>query len=154
MITIIGINGAIFAGNNVAVANQFGIIINSSSYARVERNTIGLGVKQDGIVVSDRDGVKSHSVYVGRNTVTSNQNQAGNPKGTGIWLNNESNGTLVYGNSTSGAPENGLTIFNTSNSWFWGNTTTGNGHGGVFIHGPVGLGYSQGPQPNNIFVQG
>jgi hypothetical protein len=60
----------------------------------------------------------------------------------------------VYGNTTSGAPENGLTIFNSSNSWFWGNTTTANGHGGIFIYGPTGLPYSHGAKPENVFLQG
>ena len=85
------------------------------------------------------------------------QYQANNPAGTGIWLNSESNGTLVYGNTTSGVPENGFTIFNSSNSWFWGNVTSANGHGGIFIYGPTDPGtvsYSPGPPPANNFVQG
>jgi parallel beta-helix repeat protein len=153
-IALTGADSAVVAGNTIAGAHQFGISINGCIDVRVERNTITTGVKQDGIVVTDYAGRASQSIYIGRNTVTSDQFTAGNPEGTGIWLNNQSNGTLVYGNTTAGAPENGLTIFNTSNSWFWGNTTTANGHGGIFIYGPTDLPYSYGAKPENVFLQG
>ena len=113
-------------------------------------------MKQDGIVVTQNDisSALSQSNYIGRNNVTSNGLATSNPDGTGIWLNSQSNGSLVYGNTTSGAPENGVTNFNTSNSWFWGNVTSNNGHGGVFVYGPTGLSYSSGPAPSNNFIQG
>jgi parallel beta-helix repeat protein len=149
-------DSAIVAGNTLTSAGQFGIILVASKFSRVDRNTITAGVKQDGVVVTrdDGSGALSQSNYIGRNSVTSNGLATSNPDGTGIWLNSQSNGTLVYGNTTSGAPENGVTNFNTSNSWFWGNVTSNNGHGGIFVYGPTGLPYSTGPAPSNNFIQG
>lgn len=149
-------DGAIIAGNTLVSAGQFGIILVGSKFSRVDRNIITTGVKQDGIVVTrnDGNGVLSQSNYIGRNTVTSNGLATSNPDGTGIWLNSQSDGSLVYANTTSGAPENGVTNFNTSNSWFWGNVTSNNGHGGIFVYGPTGLPYSTGPAPSNNFIQG
>ena len=125
-------DSAIVAGNTLTSVGQFGIILGGSKFSRVERNTITTGVKQDGIVVTQNDvsSALSQSNYIGRNSVASNGLATNNPDGTGIWLNSQSNGSLVYGNTTSGAPENGVTNFNTSNSWFWGNVTSNNGHGG------------------------
>ena len=74
--------------------------------------------------------------YVGRNFVSSAWYANGGTTGTGIWINWESSGALVFGNRTSGAPENGLTIFNASKAEFRGNTTSANGEGGIFIYGP------------------
>jgi parallel beta-helix repeat protein len=148
-------DSAIMAGNTITRAGDFGIILQGSRFSRVERNTITAGVSQDGIVVTrdDASNTLSQSNYVGRNVVTSTGFTSNNPAGTGIWLNSQSNGTLVYANTTSGTPENGLSIFNTSNAWLWGNDTSRNGHGGIFVHGPT-LSYSVGPAPNNNFVQG
>jgi parallel beta-helix repeat protein len=147
-------DAAIVAGNTLTGAGQFGIILAGSKFSRVDRNTITTGVKQDGIVVTHNGSALSQSNYIGRNNVTSNGLATSNPDGTGIWLNSQSNGSLVYGNTTSGAPENGVTNFNTSNSWFWGNVTSNNGHGGIFVYGPTGLPYSIGPAPSNNFIQG
>ena len=149
-------DAAIVAGNTLTSTGQFGIILAGSKFSRVDRNTITTGVKQDGIVITQNDvsSALSQSNYVGRNSVTSNGLATSNPDGTGIWLNSQSNGSLVYGNTTSGAPENGVTNFNSSNSWFWGNVTSNNGHGGVFVYGPTGLPYSSGPAPSNTFIQG
>ena len=149
-------DSAIVAGNTLISTGQFGIILAGSKFSRVDRNTITTGVKQDGIVVTQNDvsNALSQSNYIGRNTVTSNGLATSNPDGTGIWLNSQSNGSLVYGNTTTGAPENGVTNFNTSNSWFWGNVTSNNGHGGIFVYGPTGLSYSSGPAPSNNVIQG
>jgi parallel beta-helix repeat protein len=149
-------DSAIVAGNTLTSTGQFGIILAGSKFSRVDRNTITTGVKQDGIVVTQNDvsSALSQSNYIGRNTVTSNGLATSNPDGTGIWLNSQSNGSLVYGNTTTGAPENGVTNFNTSNSWFWGNVTSNNGHGGIFVYGPTGLSYSSGPAPSNNVIQG
>ena len=148
-------DAAIVAGNRITGANQFGIILLGSRNSKVERNSI-TGAKQDGIVVTDEGAVKSAGTYVGRNFISSNGLAVHNPTGTGIWLNNQSNGSLVYGNTTSGAPENGLTIFNSQNNHFWGNVTTSNGEGGIFIYGPLPgeLSYSSGPAPDYTVIQG
>lgn len=155
-------NAAIVAANSVLGSAFHGILLIGSSLSRVERNSV-TGHKYDGITVTkENTGSQRTSIgnYVGRNNVISGSYAGGGKFGTGIWINWESNGALVFGNRTSGAPENGLTIFNASKTEFRGNTTTANGEGGIFIYGPgslvngSGQEYTSGAQPSNIYLTG
>ena len=155
-------NSAIVAGNNILGSGFHGILLIGASYSRIERNSV-TGQKYDGITITKENiGSQRTSVgnYVGRNFVSSASYANGGTKGTGIWINWDSNGALVFGNQTSGAPENGLTIFNASKTEFRGNTTTANGEGGVFIYGPGNLydelnqQYTGGAQPVNVYLTG
>ena len=148
-------NGVTVAGNTITGSGFHGIILVGAQNGSVIRNNLS-GIKYDGITL-DKDpatGRFSTGNYIGNNTIVSTTRQNGVAEGTGIWLNSESNGTLVYANSTTGAPENGLTVFNASNNHFMGNVTWDNSQGGIFIYGPAGLGYSVGPQPAYTVVQG
>ena len=155
-------NSAIVAGNNILGSAFHGILLIGSSYSRVERNSV-TGHKYDGITVTKENmGSQRTSIgtYVGRNFISSSWYANGGTNGTGIWINWESNGALVFGNRTSGAPENGLTIFNASKAEFRGNTTSANGEGGIFIYGPGRLyngsnqEYTNGAQPANVYLTG
>ena len=155
-------NSAIVAGNNILGSAFHGILLIGSSYSRVERNSV-TGHKYDGITVTKENmGSQRTSIgtYVGRNFISSPWYTNGGTTGTGIWINWESNGALVFGNRTSGAPENGLTIFNASKAEFRGNTTSANGEGGIFIYGPGRLvngsnqEYTNGAQPANVYLTG
>jgi len=141
-------NSALVAGNTVVSAGVDGIIFTGSSFGRIERNTItNPGV--DGITLTNDSvaGLLSTGNYVGRNTAT-----ASHPfPGAGIWLNSQSNATLVYGNTTSGFPENGFDLFNSSYSEFRGNTTSSDAQGGIFFYtNPT----SSGPTPTNNVIDG
>ena len=155
-------NSAIVAGNNILGSAFHGILLIGSSYSRVERNSV-TGHKYDGITVTKENmGSQRTSIgtYVGRNFISSPWYANGGTTGTGIWINWESSGALVFGNRTSGAPENGLTIFNASKAEFRGNTTSANGEGGIFIYGPGRLvngsnqEYTNGAQPANVYLTG
>ena len=123
--------------------------------SRVVRNTIS-GVRHDGITLTNEPATGRFSTgnYVGSNTVSSPARSSGEIAGTGIWLNSESNGNLVYGNSAVGFPENGLAIFNSSYNHLFGNVISDNAQGGLFIYGPTNLSYSTGPAPGFTVLQG
>lgn len=115
-------------GNTVSGAHHAGVIILNTTDTRVADNTLsGFGV--DGITLTD--GSKYNQVV--NNSVVSDGWVAGRADGTGIWLNCNSNLNLVAGNSITGSPENGLTIFSSSNNQLLGNHAWGNYHGGAFI---------------------
>jgi parallel beta-helix repeat protein len=154
-IGIVKSDSVIVAGNMITnAAGGFGIILQGSRFSRVDRNTIPGGILGDIVITRhDESNTHSHSNYIGRNVAISSSFESNLPTGTGIWLNSDSNGNLVYANTTSGAPENGLTIFNSSNDWFWGNVTSNNGQGGIFVF-EANETYTDGGRPNNNFVQG
>lgn len=115
-------------GNTVSGAHHAGVIMLNTTDTRVADNTLsGFGV--DGITLTD--GSKYNQVV--NNSVVSDGWVAGRADGTGIWLNCNSNLNLVAGNSITGSPENGLTIFSSSNNQLLGNHVWGNYHGGAFI---------------------
>jgi parallel beta-helix repeat protein len=148
-------SGVTVAGNKITGSGFHGILLIGAPNGRVNRNSIS-GIRHDGITLDKESGSGRFSSgnYIGNNTIVSTSRQSGETAGTGIWLNSESNGTLVYANSTTGAPENGLSVFNASYNHFLGNVTSDNAHGGVFIYGPMGLSYSVGPPPSYTVVQG
>jgi parallel beta-helix repeat protein len=128
-------------GNTITGSAFSGIVLNGSaltgpgsSYARIERNTIS-GHKYDGIALSDR----SRFAYVGQNAIQSSSydpqtKPTPNPaQGTGIWLNNGSNGAYVYGNRTAGSPESGFAVFQTSSSLLQANKVSANFQSGILI---------------------
>src|SRR5678816_229679 len=53
--------------------------------------------------------------------------------GTGIWVNNASNGNYLFGNDVSGSPENGIDVLTSSSTYLQGNSVHGNFAGGVWI---------------------
>ena len=147
--------GVTVAGNTITGSGFHGILLIGAQNGRVIRNNIS-GVRHDGITLDRETSTARFSTgnYIGNNTIVSTARQSGETDGTGLWLNSESNGTLVYANSTTGFPENGLTVFNASYNHFLGNVTWDNSQGGLFIYGPTGLSYSAGPAPSYTVLQG
>lgn len=116
------------AGNSITGAAHAGVIMLNTTGTRIADNDIsGFGV--DGITITD--GSKFNLVQ--SNNVVSDGWAAGRADGTGIWLNCNANFNLIAGNSVTGNPENGLTIFAASNNLLEGNHTWNNYHGGIFI---------------------
>jgi parallel beta-helix repeat protein len=151
-------SGVILSGNTVTGSAADGILLIGSSSCRIEENNIS-GHQVDGITVTPDPGppvVLSTSNYVARNTVVSNGLSQARPHGTGIWINGESDGTVVFGNTLSGSPENGISIFNASNNAVIANNAFGNGQGGIFVFGPTSLESpsSVGNNPSNNVVKG
>lgn len=146
-------NNATVAGNTITGSGFHGILLIGAQHSRVARNNIS-GIKHDGITLAKEDATSRTSVgnYVGNNSIVSTARQSGITDGTGIWLNQESNGTLVYANSATGAPENGLAIFNSSNNHLFGNVIWNNAHGGIFVYGPTDQ--FPGPAPAYTVLQG
>ena len=126
------------AGNTVAGSGFHGIQLIGASYNRVEKNNIS-GQLYDGIVLTPGDTVlpgdavvrPSQNNYIAKNTIVSNGLTAGRTDGTGIWLNEASNGNYIFGNQASGVVEAGLTSFNSSYSYIKGNELFDNGQAGI-----------------------
>lgn len=115
-------------GNTVTGAYHAGVIMLNTTGSTVADNSIsGFGV--DGITITD--GSKYNQIV--NNVVSSDGLAAGRSDGTGIWLNCNSNFNIVAGNTATGSPENGLTIFAASGNLLAGNRVSGNFDGGVFI---------------------
>ena len=131
-------NNVTIAGNTITGSAFHGILLIGSSYCRIENNTIS-GHQFDGITLTVENmgaPVYSRSNYVGQNVINSNGKAMGRSAGTGIWLNAESNGNLVFGNTITGHAESGISIFNSSNNEITGNWVRDNGQGGIFVYGP------------------
>ena len=101
--------GVTVAGNTITGSGFHGILLIGAQNGRVIRNNIS-GVRHDGITLDRETSTARFSTgnYIGNNTIVSTARQSGETDGTGLWLNSESNGTLVYANSATGFPENGL----------------------------------------------
>jgi parallel beta-helix repeat protein len=131
-------NGNTLVNNTIAGSAFHGIELNGSSYSRVEKNSIS-GHQYDGIVVTRGDTLvsgetalrQSLSNYIAKNLIVSNGLSAGRTSGTGIWLNETSDGTFIFGNDVSGVVEAGITSFNSSKSYLKGNRVHGNGQAGL-----------------------
>jgi uncharacterized protein (TIGR03437 family) len=125
-------------GNTVTGSGFHAFELIGAAFNRVEKNQIS-GQKSDGIVITPGDTVlpgesavrQSQNNYLAKNHIVSNGLAAGRTSGTGIWLNDGSNGTYVFGNSATGVPEAGLTSFNSSSSYIRGNELFGNGEAGI-----------------------
>ncbi len=125
--------------NNTVTGSAFhGIELIGAAYNRVEKNTVS-GFQWDGIVVTPGDApVAGESTvrlslcnYLGKNLVVSTGWSAGRVSGTGIWLNDVSDGSYVFGNDVSGSVEAGITAFNSSKSYIQANRVHGNGQAGL-----------------------
>jgi len=139
-------NSALVAGNTVTGAGVDGIIFQGASFGRIERNVLNNpGV--DGITISQDSGILSTGNYIGKNAATASHAVPG----AGIWLNAESDGTLVYGNTITGFPENGFDVFLSSYNEFRGNVTSNDSQGGFFMCGvSPGCGSTGNIPANNI----
>jgi parallel beta-helix repeat protein len=159
-----GGNDNVIVGNAIRVTTAFdGIILNSGVGVdgpgnlrnRIERNTIS-GHKIDGIVLTDY----SHYNYVGLNVAVSASFVPGSttppkqPAGTGIWVNNSSNGNYLFGNDLSGSPENGIDVLASRSTLLVGNTVHGNYHGGIWVAYALAAASQAAPVPEDTVVQG
>ena len=126
------INGAAFDG--IILIGSAGVAGPGSSRNRIERNTIS-GHLVDGITLTDGSG----SNYLGLNTAVSPSynpftKPTPNPThGTGIWINNASNGNYLFGNDLSGSPENGIDVLTSSSTYLQANSVHGNYQGGIWV---------------------
>ena len=157
-------NDNVIVGNTIRVTTAFdGIILNSgvgldgpgNLRNRIERNTIS-GHKIDGIVLTDF----SHYNYVGLNVAVSASYVPGSstppsqPAGTGIWVNNSSNGNYLFGNDLSGSPENGIDVLASRSTLLVGNTVHGNYHGGIWVAYALAAASQSAPVPEDTVVHG
>ncbi len=134
--------------NNTVTASHFdGIILVTGSNNRIIGNNIS-GHTVDGITVTEM----SDFNYVAQNTIVSNGLASGRTAGTGIWLNNESDGNTVYANTMSGSPENGIAVFVSSNNLISGNEIFGNHEGGIFVWDAQGDSRFVGHAPTNTII--
>jgi parallel beta-helix repeat protein len=133
--------------NTVTASSSDGIILLNASNNRVTGNNIS-GHKVDGICLTNT----SDFNYVALNTIVSNGWVAGRTDGTGIWMNDESDGNTIFANTTSGSPECGIDVFVSSNNLIDGNNVFGNYEGGIFIFDCVGYPLSTGNIPANTTI--
>ena len=131
-------NSNTLVGNTVTGSGFHGIQLIGASYNRIEKNSIS-GHLYDGIVLTPGDVIlageasvrPTQNNYIAKNVIVSNGLSAGRTDGTGIWLNEASNGAYILGNQVSGVVEAGLTSFNSSYSYIKGNELFGNGQAGI-----------------------
>ncbi len=141
--------------NSIKGAAFHGIIILESNNNKVVGNNVS-GQKYDGITLSDRKespGFGSKFNYIAKNIISSNGYMDNPPgDGTGIWLNSESNFNVLYANDISGFPENGLSIWQSSNNYIIANKIYNNFDGGVFFWDPNNADWSTGDIPSNNII--
>lgn len=142
-IAVQGSSDNVIVGNTVTSARHDGIILNSivgpaltgtgSVSNRIDRNTIS-GHLTDGITLTDG----SRFNYVGHNVTTSasydpiTKPTPSPTTGVGIWVNNDSNGVYLFGNETSGSPENGIDVLTSKSAYVHGNRVRNNLQGGIW----------------------
>lgn len=125
------------SSNNIVVENTindayFDGISNTSVNGNIyERNTItGSGV--DGITLT----ANSDDNYIDDNIISFVQ-RSGRPQngtaGAGIWINDNSNNNAAVGNYISGASENGIAVYQSSDNFVDANQTTANTLGGIYV---------------------
>ena len=129
-------------GNSATVGD--GILVLGGQSNRIERNTItnfsqdGLVLTQypDGATTSDPNYRGSTGNYIAQNSITGYSTSNPNPtiaqaSRTGIWLNDGSNGSFVYGNTETMANEGGISDFSASSNYFKGNLVSQNLQAGM-----------------------
>ncbi len=124
-----------------------GIILVTATNCRVTGNDIS-GHRVDGITLTN----DSDDDLVSLNTVVSDGYAAGRPTGTGIWLNDDSDGDTVFANAVSGSPECGIDVFNSSDSLIDGNDVSDDYEGGIFVYSIVGNATYPGGVPTHTVV--
>jgi parallel beta-helix repeat protein len=158
------------SSDNIIVANTItgsafhGILLNSaagpslgsgSSRNRIERNTIS-GHRHDGVTLTDG----SNSNYVGVNSiVSSSYHPVSKPtpspaEGVGIWVNNASNGSYLFGNDVSGSPENGIDVLISTSTYMQANKVHANLHGGIWVANNLFYGDPSSPVPQDTVLHG
>jgi parallel beta-helix repeat protein len=134
--------------DNTVISSDFdGCILFTASDCRVTGNNIS-GQLVDGITLTN----DSDFNYVALNTIVSNGYAQGRANGTGIWLNDDSDGNTVFANSASGAPECGIADFLSSNNLISGNQVFGNQQGGIFVWDGQGDPSYNGSAPVNTVI--
>ena len=149
-------------GNSATVGD--GILVLGGQSNRIERNTItnfsqdGLVLTQypDGATTSDPNYRGSTGNYIAQNSITGYSTSNPNPtiaqaSRTGIWLNDGSNGSFVYGNTETMANEGGISDFSASSNYFKGNLVSQNLQAGMLLWNyDSAKGFSQ---PDEIVIQ-
>ncbi len=121
------------ADNVISGSGFHGILLVDTDYSRVVNNIVS-GHTYDGIDLTDG----SDFNYVGNNQIPAPGLGLGRNTGTGMWFNSESDFNFAYGNSMSGSPENGFSVWLSSNNYLLNNTVAGNFEGGIFVWNAVG----------------
>ena len=160
-IAVQGSSDNVIVGNSISGAAFDGILLNmgasglGSSRNRIERNAIS-GHMVDGITLTDASGFN----YVGLNmAVSSSYHPVTKPNpnpasGTGIWVNNASNGNYLFGNDVSGSPENGIDVLTSTSTYIQANRVHGNLHGGIWIANVQFAASASSPVPRDTVLQG
>jgi hypothetical protein len=133
--------------------NRTGAGAAGSRFSRIEGNTIR-NHGSDGITLSDGSSFN----FVGTNNMVSPayhpvSKPAPSPTtGSGIWLNNKSNGNYVYGNDASGSPETGFPVFMSSDNYLHANRSYAHFQGGALIWNETTFSDAGAPAPNNNVI--
>jgi uncharacterized repeat protein (TIGR01451 family) len=144
---------ALVSGNTVTGSAFHAIIALATTDSRIERNTLS-GYTYDAVTFTNTGASLSSSNFIGHNRGVSNGWPGGVVSdGTGIWLNGDANGHLVFGNDVRGSPENGVAVFASSSNMIQANRIHGNYQGGVLIWNYTALSGGVGGQPQNNIVR-
>lgn len=134
-------------GNTVSGSAFHGIILLASNGSHIVGNSIS-GHKYDGITLTDSS---SHN-FIANNRIVSSGYANGLNDGSGIWLNAESDGNMVYANDMSGSPETGLAVFLSSSNLMEANSIHDQSQGGIFVWFSDGS-FGAGGRPSNNLIR-
>ena len=159
------VNNTLNQCGNPSGSRGDGVLVLGGQQNRVERNTL-TNYSNDGIVLTQSPNVTTGPTgsgyrgsignYVAKNSVTGYPTSGGSATNnqtsrTGIWVNDGSNGTYVFGNTETSANEGGLTVFNANSNILKGNVISANLQAGIYINNQdSSLGF---PSPGNNVVQ-
>jgi nitrous oxidase accessory protein NosD len=139
-------------GNHVTDSGFHGIMLPGTINSRVERNLIERHLVE-GVVLTPSEppysGRLARGNYVGQNTIISTGITRPGSAGGGVWLNEQSNVNLVFGNDATGQREHGNELFNSGDSHILANVFHRNGQGGIYTKD-----ITTQPPPANIVIQG
>jgi len=128
-------NNNVVAGNTVLYSGFGALTVIGSTGNRIERNSFG--GQFAGITVTDNGNltprVPSTGNWVGKNILQSTDFSNGKTYGSGVWVNANATGNLVFGNVLTGFVENGISVFNSTSNLFRGNYTYRNQNGGIYM---------------------
>jgi hypothetical protein len=125
-------NNNVLAGNTVDTSGFGAMTVIAGTANRIERNFFS-GQLAGINLTNDSSNNPSLVNYVGKNVLASTDFANGNTFGTGVWVNSNATGNLVFGNVISGFVENGVAVFNSTDNIIQGNYTYRNKSGGIDV---------------------
>ena len=134
-------------GNTISGSAFHGVIVLASNGSQIVGNSIS-GHKYDGITLTD----SSNHSFIANNRIVSSGYANGLSDGSGIWLNAESDGNMVYANDMSGSPETGLAVFLSSSNLMEANSIHDQSQGGILVWYSDGS-FGVGGRPSNNLIR-